>query len=302
MREHLERCLRALDRPQYEVIVVDNASTDGSVELVRGQFPEVTLLPLSSNLGYGTAANRGIEAAAGSFVLLVNADAWPRDPDAVRRLVACAERSGEAGLVGPRLIGLDGSPQVSVAGVPSRWWTGTPAISGNRPSPVGKLLLRLRPGRRTFLVGAALLFRREAFEQVGGFDPDFFMFSEEIDLCLRMDDGGWDVVFCPEAVFVHVGGAAAGREPAKMYREQVRSHLRLLAKRSGVEAAEGARRFLAIALRVRALLSSRRRAALYRETATWLRSAHARQLLRLQDGTPRGRSEASGDRTTGSAG
>ena len=285
MREHLERCLRALDAERYEVIVVDNASTDESVDLVRDRFPGVRLLALPANVGYGPGANRGIEAAQGSFVLVLNADAWPRDRDALDRLVACAERR-RVGVAGPQLVGSDGQPQASIAGVPSRWWTGTPAISGNPPSAVTRTMLRLRPRGRSFLVGAALLLRREALDQVGGFDPDFFMFSEEIDLCLRMKEAGWDVVLCDDAVFVHEGGAATRHEQAAMYREQVRSHLRLLAKRRGDQAAERARRFLGIALRVRGLLSARSRRPLYRDTATWLRSADARELLRRQGGTP----------------
>jgi N-acetylglucosaminyl-diphospho-decaprenol L-rhamnosyltransferase len=302
MQEHLERCLGALDANRYEVIVVDNASTDETVDLVRSRFPAVRLLPLRTNLGYGAGANRGIEVAQGSFVLLLNADVWPRDGEAVSRLVACAERERRAGVLGPKLVGTDGQPQVSIAGVPSRWWTGTPAISGNPPSAPTRMMLRVRPRGRSFLVGAALLLRREALEQVGGFDSDFFMFSEEIDLCLRLQDAGWDIVVCPDAVFVHVGGAATRSEQAGMYREQVRSHLRLLAKHRGHEAAERARRFLMIALRVRGLLSPARHRALYRETATWLRSADASDLLRRHRGTPPGRSEATAGRTTESGG
>jgi N-acetylglucosaminyl-diphospho-decaprenol L-rhamnosyltransferase len=302
MRQHLERCLRALDAKQYEVIVVDNASTDGTVDLVQNEFRSVRLVPLSTNLGYGAAANRGIETAQGSFVLLLNADAWPRDPDAITRLVACAERRRHAGVLGPRLVGVDDDLQVSFAGVPTRWWTGTPAISGNPPSRTTRIMLRLKRGGPSFLVGAALLFRREALEQVGTFDPDFFMFSEEVDLCLRMRKAGWEVFFCRDAVFVHVGGAATRRQYATMYREQVRSHLRLLSKHHGAEVADRARRFLVLALRVRGLLGSRDRRALYRETATWLRSTDAKGLLDRQAETPPDRNEAAADRTTESAG
>jgi GT2 family glycosyltransferase len=301
MRPHLERCLRAVAGRGYEVIVVDNASTDASAEFVRSEFPEVMLLALSRNLGYGTGANHGIGAAQGSYVILLNADAWPSDDAAIPELVGCAERSPEAGVLGPSLIGADGSPQVSSAGVPTRWWTGTPAVSGTPPGPLGRIVLRLRPSSRSFLVGAVLLFRREALAQVGGFDPAFFMFSEEIDLCLRMREAGWQVVLCPDSVFVHFGGAATQREAALMYREQVRSHLRLLAKHHGVPVAEHARRFLAQALRVRRMLSSGDRRSLYGETATWLASADATKLL-AQARMLSDRTEASADRTTGSAG
>jgi len=302
MRQHLEHCLRAVAGRGYEVIVVDNSSTDASAEFVRSEFPDVRLLALPRNLGYGAGANSGIDAARGSYVLLINADAWPSDDAAIHGLVACAERNPDAGVLGPRLIGEDGSPQVSRAGVPTRWWTGTPAVSGNPPGPLGRIVLRLRLRGRSFLVGAVLLLRREAVAEVGGFDPAFFMFSEEIDLCLRMREAGWQVVLCPESAFVHVGGAATKREAPTMYREQVRSHLRLLAKHHGVPVAERARGFLALALRVRRLLSSGDRRSLYGETATWLASADATKLLAAPGRTPSGRTEASADRTTGSAG
>jgi N-acetylglucosaminyl-diphospho-decaprenol L-rhamnosyltransferase len=302
MRQHLERCLRAVRGRGYEVIVVDNASTDASAELVRMAFPDIRLLELPRNLGYGSGANRGIEAAEGSYVLLLNADAWPSDDAAIPGLVACAERNPAAGVLGPSLIGEDGSPQVSRAGVPTRWWTGAPAVSGSPPGPLGRIVLSLRPRGRSFLVGAVLLLRRDAIAEVGGFDPAFFMFSEEIDLCLRMREAGWQVVLCPESTFVHVGGAATRREGARMYREQVRSHLQLLAKHHGAQVAERSRGFLARVLRVRRLLSSGDRRRLYGETATWLASAAVTELLRAQGRTPSGRTGASADRTTGSAG
>jgi GT2 family glycosyltransferase len=298
MRQHLERCLRALDGTGYEVIVVDNASTDATVELLRTEFPRVGLVALPANLGYGKGANRGIEAAHGSLVLVLNADTWPRDGDAIGGLVACAERHRDAGVLGPALIGLDGVPQPSLVGVPTRWWSGTPAVSSNRPGALGRIMLRLRLGGELFLVGAVLLFRREALEEVGGFDPDFFMFGEDVDLCLRMTKAGWRVLLCRESVFVHVGGAATQRQPSEMYREQLRSHLRLLAKHDGPAASERARRFLVRVLRVRGLLSSGDRRAAYRETATWLSSADAKELIGSRGRTPSGRSEASADRTS----
>jgi GT2 family glycosyltransferase len=263
---------------------------------VRDRFPEVRLIALPRNVGFGTAANEGLGPAAASFALLMNADAWPRDEDAIPALLACAARDDRAGVVAPRLAGVDGAPQASLVGIPSRWWTGTPAVSSRRQGRLGAALARPRGRRGAFAVGAALLLRRDALDEVGGFDPAFFMFGEEVDLCSRMLRSGWRVTLCGQAEFVHVGGAATAATPARMYREQVRGHLRLLAKRDGPRGAERARRYLRRALRARSLLASGGRREMYRETASWLASADAEALL--EDRGRPGRSSAPADRTS----
>jgi GT2 family glycosyltransferase len=261
---------------RHEVVVVDNASSDGSPQLVREEFPSAILLALQENRGFGAGANAGMRAAGGRYFVLLNPDAWPVG-DALERLVGCAERSPRAGAVGPRLIGQDGRPQVSVLGFPTRWWTGAPAVTMDRrrlrPRHESAERAHDRLRRGGFLVAAALLLRREAVEAIGGFDPDFFMFNEEVDLCFRLRQAGWTLAYCPEAEFVHVGGAATRAEWTKMYRSQVRGHLRFLAKHRGHEVAEGARRYLLFALRARGLLGAGDASRAYRETASWLRSA-----------------------------
>jgi GT2 family glycosyltransferase len=167
---------------------------------------------------------------------------------------------------------------------------------------MGARALRPRAGGDAFLVGAALLLRRRAVEEVGGFDPDFFMFGEEVDLCVRMQRAGWRVRLCSDAVFVHVGGGAARQEPAAMYREAVRGHLRVLSKRDGLGSAESARRFLRVALRMRGLLVGGESRSMYRETASWLGSGDVRSLLAARDRISRDRTAGSEDRTSDSAG
>jgi GT2 family glycosyltransferase len=288
--QYLERCLHAVEGSGHEIVVVDNASADGSVELVASRFPEVRLLALSVNIGFGAGANHGIDASLSRYILLLNPDAWPRDSDAIAALLACAERVPRAGVLGPTLIGIDGTPQVAVVGLPTRWWTGTPALSSMAPGRLGRAFLHIRVRREVSLVGAALLFRREALDEVGGFDPDFFLFGEEVDLCLRMQRAGWRVEHCRDSVFVHVGGAATRRDWPTMYREQVRGHLRLLAKHEGLDAADSARRYLSRVLRLRAAVASGEVRDAYRETASWLRSTPAPDLLAPSDRTPPGRS------------
>jgi GT2 family glycosyltransferase len=129
-----------------------------------------------------------------------------------------------------------------------------------------------------YLKGAVLLVRREAWIAVGGFDPDFFLFAEEIDLCLRIREAGWSVEYVPDASFVHVLGGSTGPAWSTAYREQLRSHLRFVAKHEGRGRAEFARRYLQVALRARAL----RRGAEgrpFRDAADWLKSNDLEQLL-----------------------
>jgi len=271
-RGDLARSLPALVATGRQLIVVDNASKDGSAAFVREHFPDAGILQLDENVGYGAACNAGMRATAAPFVLMLNPDAWPLG-DGVDSLLECARRP-EVGAVAPQLHGPDGTAQQTWVGFPTRWWTGRPAVT-SAPSR----RLRARVPDRGFLVGAALLVRREAFEQVGGFDSSFFMFFEEVDLCLRLERAGWRLAVCPEATFVHVGGTATRREWPLMYREQLRGHLRMLAKHDGPQVAERARKYLLWALRLRALGSAREERAAYMQAVAWLASGDAVELL-----------------------
>jgi GT2 family glycosyltransferase len=289
-REELERCLTGLAEASGETIVVDNASSDGSAELVRGSFPRVALIALPENRGFGSAANEGMQVARGRFFLLLNADARPLG-DAVRSLVTFAEERAWCGAVGPRLRRPDGSIQPSVRGFPTLWrlateyfflrWFGrhTNALNAFYAASFDHSTVR----DAEFLEAAVLLLRRDAVEDVGGFDPDFFMFNEEVDLCYRLRQAGWYVTFSPDAEFVHVGGASTRGAWPSMYREQLRSHLRFLAKHHGARSAERGRILLLWAQRLRALvfrlLRDHPRAELSREAALWLRSGRVGSLL-----------------------
>ena len=285
---YLERCLSALG-DNHDVIVVDNASTDGSQALVSARFPHVYLVELDSNRGYGGALNEGIAVAGGEHLLLMNADAWPR-PHAVERLAESARREERAGIVGPRLLNPDGTLQPSVRGFPTVWRLATEYLflrwlapwSGALNAFYGSRFDHRSRREAEFLVGAVLLVRRQLIDEIGGFDERFFMYNEEVDFCYRARAAGWSVVFSPEAEFVHVGGASSLQRP-QMYREQLRSHLRFLAKHHGVSQAERARRLLAFAMWIRAVVFGvvRRpeRRSLSLDAASWLRSGDARSLL-----------------------
>jgi len=288
-RGHLERCLSELGSG-HEVIVVDTGSTDGSQELVRDRFPHARLLVLAGNPGYGGASNAGIRLASGWHLLVMNADTWPL-PHAVERLVEFAEREPSAGVVGPRLLNPDRTLQPSVRGFPTPWRLATEYLFLRWLAPRSRALNAFygsgfdHGSRREadFVTGAVMLVRRQMLDEIGDFDTTFFMFNEEVDLCYRATKAGWSVVFWPGAEFVHVGGASTAAVWPRMYREQLRSHLRFLAKHHGLREAERARKLLATAMRIRALvfgiLGRRERRALSLDAAAWLRSGETSALL-----------------------
>jgi N-acetylglucosaminyl-diphospho-decaprenol L-rhamnosyltransferase len=290
-RGYLERCLAALADAEHEVIVVDSASTDGSQALVRDRFREVRLIELEANRGYGAAANEGMRVAGGDYLLVINCDGWPLG-DGVERLVKFMEANPSVGVAGPRLLNPDGSLQPSVRGCPTLWRLATEYFFLRWLNPRSSMLNAFYGAnfdhrtRRSaeFLVGAALLLRREALAEVGAFDTSFYMFNEEVDLCYRMAQAGWQVEFFPDAQFVHVGGASTGLDWDRMYREQLRSHLRFLAKHRGAEVSERGRKQLLWAMRLRSLVFLGERARIARESARWLSSTDAEALIGLSTG------------------
>jgi N-acetylglucosaminyl-diphospho-decaprenol L-rhamnosyltransferase len=222
-RDHLEACLASVSAAAPEVVVVDNASSDGSAEMVRSNFPEVALIENADNRGYGAGANQAIRASAQPYVLLINSDTRVR-ADALAALARHLDRHPKAAIVGPRLLDLDGTPQVSAFPFP------TPLQSFLQMTFFGTLIRRVArlhypywpafppdtPGLPPWLLGAALAVRRAAFDAVGGFDEGFFMYSEEVDLCYRLRAAGWEVQFTPLAEVVHVGGASTTQNRVAM--------------------------------------------------------------------------------------
>ena len=233
-RDYLDRCLSEIV-DQDEVIVVDSASTDGSLDLVRTSFPQVRLVELDRNPRYGAALNVGIAEASGRFLLLMNADAWPR-PHAIERLVEFAEREPQVGIVGPRLVNLDGTLQPSVRGFPGLWRLATEYLFLRWLAPWSRALNAFYGSRfdhrsrrdAEFLVGAVLLVRRQLLDEIGPFDTRFFMFNEEVDLCYRAKQrgGGWSSGRAPSSSTPAVHPL---RRRGPRCTVSSRSHLRFLA-------------------------------------------------------------------------
>ena len=276
----IEDCLASVRGEQ--VVVVDNGSRDGTVALVRERFPEVRLVEFE-NRGLGAGWNVGIRETESRYVLLLNADAWLLG-DALARLVAFADGRPRAAVVGPRLLNPDGTLQRSVRGFPTLWRLATEYFFLRKLAPGTRALNAFYAGgfdhdevrEAEVVMGACMLVRRDAIDEVGPLDEAFFLFSEETDWCYRFRQAGWDVLFFPAAECVHVRGAAHG---GRLYRENLRGHLRFLRKHDGARTAERARRLLLAALRLRGVLFRGERGRVYRETAGWLASGSAVELL-----------------------
>lgn len=217
----IRACLRSIEASEVpaEVVVLDNASTDGTVDLVRREFPTARLIASSSNAGFGPGCNRAWRETSAPFVLLLNPDAQLQ-PGAALALLECARATPSAGLVGPRLLNPDSTLQHSCFRFPSLRMVQTglffdlPIDSPRNGRYLEAEYERARPVEH--LLGACLLVRRAAVEQIGLFDEGFFMYFEETDLCYRMQAAGWQNWYAPNATAIHVGAHSTSRDPERM--------------------------------------------------------------------------------------
>lgn len=228
-RELTLRCLRELkghlaaEALSHEIWVVDNASKDNSAAAIESEFPDVKLIASEANLGFGPANNLAFERARGQFLLLLNTDAFLHE-GALARLVEflCDPNNERAGAVGPQLRNADGTLQVSCWKFPSpaRSWMeslGIARVLGAHPRWGDYYRWAHDQTRRVdFVIGACLLVRREVYQEVGGFDPEFFLYAEESDWQRRMHAAGWEVAFLPDARATHLGGASGAAEKARV--------------------------------------------------------------------------------------
>jgi len=201
---------------EVDVVLVDNASTDGSVDSVREQFPEVTVLALKENVGFGRANNVAFGRSSAPHVLLLNSDAYFADGHGLRRLVDLIESDRAIGVVGARLESPGGVLEFSARAFPG--------IVSDIVRPLGlhRFLTRAARARRLgteffdhdrmddmdWLTGACLLIRRAVLEEVGGFDPEIFLYGEELEWCWRVGERRWRRVFEPGVTVVHERGAS----------------------------------------------------------------------------------------------
>lgn len=216
-RGELRDCVEPLTRlADVEVIVVDNASSDGSLEVIADLPVERIALP--QNGGFGHGCNAGWRAGRSPYVLFLNPDARI-DSEALDRLVAVLEGSAGAGAVAPRINHDDGTLDYSLRRFPRLRSTYARALFLHRIFPRATWTDELirgpevyaQPRSPDWVSGACILARRTVLEELGGFDEGFFMYCEDIDLCRRIQDAGHDLRYEPAAVITHIGGASAPR-------------------------------------------------------------------------------------------
>jgi len=226
----LGRCLESLEGSGAEVLLVDNASRDDSLSLVRERFPEVKVFPQKENLGFAAANNLAAGKASGEALLLLNADAW-LEAGTIEKLVAKLGGDPDVGLVAPRLRYPDGQRQFSWS--PARGFVGEILQKARNPfeaqawahGSLARWLARLVGP--TWYTAACVLVRAEAFRAVEGFDERFFMYFEDVDLCLRLEAAGWRLAREPRAVVRHAGGVASQRQVDDLYRPSQLRYYRL---------------------------------------------------------------------------
>ncbi len=251
--ELLRRCLQSIlaTEGDVEIVVVDNASTDGSPEMVQEAFPQVRLIANEENRGFTAANNQGLALAQGRALMLLNPDTEVVE-DALATMVEYLDAHPKVGALGPRLLFPDGRQQPSRRRFPTfatalvestviqEWWADNRILRryymADTPDDA------IQPV--DWVVGACLLVRREAYEQVGGLDEGFFMYSEELDWCKRIKDAGWEVVYLPTATVLHHEGKSSEQVvPARHIRFQT-SKVRYFRKHHGSLQAEALRWFL----------------------------------------------------------
>jgi GT2 family glycosyltransferase len=244
-RDLLVQCLQSLDdtvESKYDVWVVDNGSSDGSVAAVREQFPHVRVIANSENVGFVRANNQALGRCRGRYVLLLNSDTQAL-PGSLDKTVEFMEAHPDAGILGVRLLNPDGTFQASYTKFPTLWreflilsglgrWLVRPSFPSYGP--------RVEAGARRiegYMEGAYLLARREAVNQVGELDERIFMYAEEVDWCYRFHRAGWEVWYLPQAPIVHYGGQSTKQRQGRMEAELYLSRVYFFRKHYGTTAA-----------------------------------------------------------------
>jgi N-acetylglucosaminyl-diphospho-decaprenol L-rhamnosyltransferase len=269
-RRCLESVARDLADVEWEAVVVDNASVDGSVATLQN-IPHVRVIANERNVGFGSAVNQGSRrpsaidrrAANAELLWILNPDC-SEQPGAFRALVETLDAHGDCAIAAPRLLNADGSVQASARGEPNAW-TGLfgrhslltkffPASAAARRNLPAQDLVDagVDSAEVDWVMAAAMLVRRKAFDDVNGFDEGYFLYWEDADLCRRLRDRGWKMRYVPRAIVAHPGGASAATDAAFATREFHRSAYRYFATHIVTSPWHPARWFAKIALSMRA--------------------------------------------------
>jgi GT2 family glycosyltransferase len=274
-RQRLLDCLASARAASGAVrlIVVDNASEDGSAEGARQRFPDAEVLAMGANLGFAAAVNRGVAAGRAPHILLLNNDArlQPGALEALREAL-CRPKVGAAG---PRLTGAGGEVELSLGRTLSPWneaWfrlLGALYRGGRGPAAAAIEAYYGKDRLTRSLTGACILMKREAFDEVGGFDERFFLYAEDVDLCIRLRRRGWKLAYAAGARVAHDRGASSATRPSASALHYRRSQLAFYRKHHGALAAGALRLYLAVRFATARLLARGERRKLAAELLRW---------------------------------
>ncbi|MBC8491272.1 MAG: glycosyltransferase family 2 protein [Candidatus Marinimicrobia bacterium] len=221
----------------YEIIIVDNNSQDDSVMQIRKKFPEVIVIENEENLGYAKANNQGFKVAQGEYLLVLNSDTIIL-PGAIDKTYSFMVNNPQTGVIGCKLLNYDKSLQPSCRSFPSilNYFSESLFLYKIFPksSFLGKPYMSFmnydKVNEVDVVMGAFMMIKRETLEQTGYFDENFFMYSEETDLCFRIKQKGWKIFYYPEAQIIHLGGGSSEKTPVEMFIELHKSNFKFCNK------------------------------------------------------------------------
>lgn len=243
-KKFIEECLDSLlhfrKNPDAEIILVDNASWDGTPELVRDSYPEVTLIQSKENLGFTKGNNLGIRRTSGKYLCLINPDVRVLD-GCIEKMCGYMENNPQVGLLGPRMLNANGQSDRSYMGAPTLWnlFCRALALDALFPSTkfFGGFLMhyfdRNQVAEVDILNGWFWMARSEAVKKVGLLDENLFMYADDLDWSKRFRDAGWKVVYFPEAESIHYGGGTTARAPIRFAQEMQKANFQYWQKNYG---------------------------------------------------------------------
>ncbi len=203
---------------KIEVFMIDNASKDNSAEMIKQEFPQITLIENNQNVGFGRANNQAVPLVNGRYVLLLNTDAFVQ-PDTLLKTKAYMDAHPKCGMLGVKLLGRDGTLQPSCRYFPTSWNIFLERTNLKKIFKGTKLIDDMTWDHNSarscdWVPGCYALIRKEVIDQVGLFDPRYFLYYEEVDHCFAAKRAGWEVTYYPDTTVVHIGGESAKQEAA----------------------------------------------------------------------------------------
>jgi hypothetical protein len=258
-REVIEGCLRSIyagtDPTRFEVVVSDNGSTDGSIEFIRQEYPAVTLIENGRNLGFGKGNNVAINACRGELIALLNQDTIVHD-GALDKWVSFADNHPEAGAFGCMVLNPDGSNQGCARPFPTLWGEWIAAFYLRALGRFSDLFesdtyLRWKGDTERAIdtqAGCALLVRADLLRKLGGFDEQFYFYWEDVDLCHRIWDSGFPILYTPDVLITHIGGQSTKNAPEAFLIERYRNRYRYFYKYFGKRGSRRCRRVVLASL------------------------------------------------------